>query len=229
MQHIHFQECSSTQNYFLEKRSELLEKNANTLISTSSQPEGVGRREKTWIQRENSLAFSFNITPNSVPSLTSLEVGILISKYLSSLHSISLFVKWPNDLLDFTGKKLGGIICHMQGPNSIIVGVGINYKSHLSKEYDYPIAEIETKLQDEQLKSYPRDIYQYILDNRLSNIEVVQSWNQFHFYQNKEVKITDLNHAVCGEFIGINEQGVALVKDQAGRIHKVATGSLSAV
>lgn len=114
----------------------------------------------------------------------------------SCLNKIKL--KWPNDLMIDPYSKCGGIICHMINPKKIIVGVGINLSGSIEVGEKYQAQslfqdkeEVENIFDENYSQSLPKEIYQYILDNRLSSIDVIDSWNQNCLHQNSEVLIKD--------------------------------------
>jgi hypothetical protein len=92
MHHIHLGQCPSTQDIL---KGHLLGSDfKEVLISCDRQIAGIGREGKTWIQGKNSLAFSFSLRPNPVISLTSLEIGILISRFFKTNFHQDIKLKW---------------------------------------------------------------------------------------------------------------------------------------
>ena len=225
IEHIHFQECDSTQtrleNYL--KKGKYKE---NLLVSSLFQTLGRGRHGNTWDSVENSLAISFRIKANSVLTLTSLEIGSLLCDFFNEYN---LKLKWPNDLLSEDGKKCGGILCqNISG--YIHVGIGINLgkseKFEPSDSLKFGRSGIcEINFTNEQLKETAYDLYNYILNNRLTSQNVIRKWSSHCFHLNKEVKIEDSSFSIVGEFIGIGDQGQALIKE-SGQIKKFFSGSL---
>ncbi|MCP4912672.1 MAG: biotin--[acetyl-CoA-carboxylase] ligase [Oligoflexia bacterium] len=231
MKHVHFESCESTQLY-LKKEFSSFENDENILISTSSQTQGVGRSDNKWLQTESSLAFSFSLTPNKETTLTSLEIGALLAMFFQKHCSDKIKLKWPNDLMLDPYSKCGGVICHMINPKKIVVGVGINLSGSIKVNERYQAQslyldrdEVISKFGDQYSEVVPKDIYQYILDNRLSSIDVINSWNQNCLHLNSEVIIKDGKSELEGIFLGIDELGCALIQDDE-KIHKVVSGSL---
>lgn len=231
MKHVHFESCDSTQLY-LKKEISNFEKDENILISTTSQTQGIGRSDNKWLQVESSLAFSFTLTPNKETTLTSLEIGALLAMFFQKSCSNKIKLKWPNDLMIDPYSKCGGIICHMINPKKIIVGVGINLSGSIEVGEKYKAQslfqdkeEVENIFDENYSQSLPKEIYQYILDNRLSSIDVIDSWNQNCLHQNREVLIKDGQSELKGTFLGIDELGCALIQNDE-KIHKIVSGSL---
>ena len=101
--HIHFKTLASTQDYLIH-HPELHDK--VTLVSTSQQTQGVGQYGREWDFQSGNLACSGIIATNQVPTLTSLEMSLIISEYFKDKYQIEIKTKWPNDLLTSDGKKV---------------------------------------------------------------------------------------------------------------------------
>lgn len=77
MYHHHFHSINSTQIYLKDNLDALKKNDGNILISCSHQTDGIGRRGNVWDNYENSIAMSFTFKPNTIASLTPLEIGII--------------------------------------------------------------------------------------------------------------------------------------------------------
>jgi len=226
IQHFHLDECESTQ---ISLRN-FLENNPNSqkvLFSTLFQTLGRGRAGNGWDSLDNSLAMSFKLEPNEVMTLTSLELGVLICQFFKNFN---IQLKWPNDLLTKDGFKCGGILC--QGHNgSILVGIGLNLGSSKnilpSSEFKFGRSCIDKSLvlTSDEIKDYSKELYSFIINNRLTAKEVRESWNSLSIHLNQEVFIQDQTVQESGIFVGIGASGEALL-NQKGHIKKIYTGSL---
>ncbi len=233
MVHLHFPQIDSTQDYLQDNHKELLSKDKNVLISTDLQTCGKGRMGNSWSQLDNSLAFSFSLETNPEVTLSSLEVGVLISDYLALEHQVNIKLKWPNDLLNSNGEKCGGILCNMKEGNKLIVGVGINFGKHEldqrpKEEMKFPIGFLKADilLDQNKQKDIPAKMYDYILANRLAPCNVISKWNTYNFHKEKQVIIRDTNSEIEGKFLGISKIGAAQIKDSSGKVHNLVSGSL---
>jgi len=217
MHHIHLDQCASTQEYlknYLEEGSF-----QEVIISCSEQTDGKGRQGKSWIQGSHSLAFSFSLKPNPIVSLTSLEIGVLISMFFKSKFSLDIKLKWPNDLMVQDFKKCGGILCQTY-EKYLLVGVGINLGEIDFSPKDLSIEIASLPIIGNQ-KDLPQEIYNYILQNRLSPEMTRSSWESLCAHLNREVVIENER----GFFMGIGESGELLLKTNLG-IKKIFSGSL---
>jgi BirA family biotin operon repressor/biotin-[acetyl-CoA-carboxylase] ligase len=227
IKHTHLLETKSTQ---LELRKAVAARHSRAyeplLISTNCQTEGTGRQGSSWNHYNNALAFSFTLQPSSVVTLTPLEIGVHLANYFQP----NLKLKWPNDLLNSKEEKVGGIICQLYH-DVILVGVGLNlYLSDKDKKdtpFPYPVGSIfkENNSKDEDKENLPKLIFDFILKSRLNTKELKEQWLQSCCHLNKHVTVSDHKNISKGIFIGLGENGEALIKD-GDKIGKALTGSL---
>ncbi len=222
MTHIHFDTIESTQTYLIDEHN----KGSDThLVTSKLQTQGYGRKRDRWDCYENSLSFSFKISPNPIASLTPLEIGVLLCQFFKNQGIAKLSLKWPNDILTSEGLKCGGIIANLID-NSVIVGVGINYGS--SKGGDHYKTKKGTVsnilLTQDCYKEIPLEIFKYISRNRISQ-NLTGIWNSFCSHQNQEVEILDTDTRYSGVFKGISQYGEAILETN-GEETKYSSGSL---
>lgn len=194
---------NSTQIYLKENIEDYISKDSNILISALHQSNGIGTNGRSWETLENAIAFSFTFHPNQILSLSSIEIGCLIHKFIVKEYNLSLRLKWPNDLIN-DSKKCGGIICNNTIKNMYIAGIGINISP--SQNFEYGVCPIRLDDPHEFAKSF----YNYYLNNRMQPSEIPNYWNQNCYNINKKVITEDGR-----EFIlkGINNKGEVIVKD----------------
>ena len=227
MKHSHLLECPSTQTFLKEHIEKKGWNGAPVLVSTSHQTEGRGRRQNSWFHSANALAFSLALDSHPQPMLTPLEMGSILINYFSH-HSLSL--KWPNDLVNSHGQKCGGILCSLLNDNIVVVGIGINWG-----QSDFPpfpqdamapgCIDRKKILTEQDKKNFPLDISQYIVKNRMTTEQVLQTWDEHCFHKNKQVVIRDGDDSLSGFFRGISPQGEAIIDNDGVRKH-ISTGSL---
>lgn len=222
--HEHFEKLDSTQTYLIEK---VRAKQADQfhLVSANFQSQGKGRGINSWDSYSNSLAFSFTLTPSLTPTLTPLEIAVQIGQFCKD---VNLKLKWPNDILTESGEKCGGILIQMID-DIVVVGVGLNWgesDNSLSNGYQTKKGIIYPKaISLEESKILPLEIYDFILNYRLTNDNIISEWNNMCFHLNKEVSIIDNDESTNGVFKKIGSYGEAYI-DQNDEIKKVFTGSL---
>ncbi|WP_412473883.1 biotin--[acetyl-CoA-carboxylase] ligase [Halobacteriovorax sp. YZS-1-1] len=218
MKHLHFKELPSTQL----KAIELIEEHNSILISAQKQTQGRGRRDNSWEDLENSLAFSFNISPTGKPTLLALEIAITLANYFDEDN---LSLKWPNDIYNEKGKKVIGILVNKEG-DDYIIGIGINYGPVTKSTHNnYGQLKSGHLLNEEEYKTLPEQIYKYICENRLNDHDIISKWSRLSFHINQKCKVIDGDEIITGTFEGIGEYGEALIKN-GDKIEKAYTGSL---
>lgn len=222
MQHIHLDQVASTQTHLLEEFSDIPR---HLLISCEKQTEGFGRRGSGWDSYQESLCFSCTISPNKNMSLTALEIPIIIRNFFEIEFKKDLQLKWPNDLMK-NSKKCGGIIISSTGKDNMVLGLGLNI-GKIENIESYPIAA--TSVFDIDMVFCKRNlalkIYRFILDNRLSEAEVLAAWKVHCTHIDKEVQILEDSNGSKGVFKGIGPSGQALL-DIDGNIQEFFTGTL---
>ncbi|MFZ4712703.1 MAG: biotin--[acetyl-CoA-carboxylase] ligase [Bacteriovoracaceae bacterium] len=227
MKTVHLGQCNSTQEYLKIHLDNLLIEDKDLLVSTDLQLAGKGRSGNFWHSYEGALAFSFTLTPSEVLTLTSLEVGILISRFFEEKYKKVIQLKWPNDL-QFDEGKCGGIIIQNVS-EKLIVGVGINlYQGEENKrqdEYTHSFLFGHNIFAEDFKRILPEKIYQYIIDNRLRADEIINEWNKLCVHQNQLVSFENGKHLAHGFFVGLGQSGEALIEED-GIIRSIFSGGL---
>lgn len=225
MQHLHFESCHSTQKYL----QDLLKDNDSNdfLVSCDFQDSGVGQKDKKWDCLNNTLCLSFNTNPNLVLNLTSLEIGIIICDFFKKELNTPLFLKWPNDILNSNGEKVGGIIINKSGDSRPIIGIGLNISSTENEKInEYEIkAGFIFKHYDFIKKTLAESIYNFINQNRLSPQSVRTGWVESCIHINRNVSILEADNISSGLFVGIGEYGQAQLEIDK-KIQEFYTGTL---
>lgn len=106
-----------------------------SLVIARRQTAGVGRLGRTWESPPGGLYMSLAWTyadTMTAPGPVSLSVAVGLAELITSMGAADIQVKWPNDLVDGSGNKLGGILGAFE-PRSrgcrVVMGVGINVKA----------------------------------------------------------------------------------------------------
>jgi len=223
LNHIHLKSTPSTQDYILENFEQAKE---GILVSADEQTHGKGQYDRSWKHFEGSLSFSLTLIPNKIITLTSLEIPVLLQNFLTKRFGIEILFKWPNDLLTNDGKKFGGILINRQGDNDLIVGLGLNlWPIHNTDDFLYTASGLFDQEIEFNSKELSRDIYKFILENRMESPKIIKDWNQSCIHLNKEVKIKESAQDHIGIFKGIGSNGQAML-EQHGVTKEIYTGSL---
>ena len=208
MRHLHFEKCTSTFNEFEAHYSE-----TPLLVSAERQVQGEGQYGRHWFSADQGLALTFDLPLNPTPTLTSLEVAVLLCNFFTERFQKKISLKWPNDLL-IEGKKVGGIL--IKNRNVPMVGIGINLYHNetipieLQEKFGH-LFESRLKL---NLKELHFDLCMSIRSHRLTSELVVDQWNKLCSHINQMVMIKTETKETLGQFKGINAEGAAMIDDK---------------
>ena len=135
-QHLHlYQELASTNSEAL-----LLAQAGTphgTVVVAEQQSAGRGRRTRHWFSPPNTNIYCSIVVQGIGPLLTLSEwlswvplvSALAVAEAVQTRASLSLSLKWPNDLL-FQERKVGGILCesvHLSsGTPIVVIGIGLN-------------------------------------------------------------------------------------------------------
>ncbi|MCJ7666456.1 MAG: biotin--[acetyl-CoA-carboxylase] ligase [Actinobacteria bacterium] len=131
----YFSTISSTNDYSAEliKNTRAIDLKGldGTLVLAEIQTCGRGRFRRKWLSPEGglwfSLIFTADLRPEELPNLT-LIAAFSISEALMDTYSISVDIKWPNDLY-YGEYKFGGILSELKKEGQLqimILGAGLN-------------------------------------------------------------------------------------------------------
>lgn len=224
MEHIHLKECESTQSIAIE----LLENQENFIVSCENQTKGRGQGVKHWDSLGNCISLSFDLKAAVTISLTSLELGILICQFFKAYYQKECILKWPNDILNNKKEKCGGILINNSAKSKMIAGIGINLSSNTFEVYNnyrIPAGFLFDKEFKSNKEAISYNIVQYIHQNRLSELDIVEKWNALCAHLNQEVIIFDEEKELKGYFKGIGKYGQAIIETSNGLVD-IYSGSL---
>lgn len=223
MKHIHFKEIASTQRYLCNNKHLIQHK---CLISCDQQVDGIGQYNRKWDSSKSSLCFSFSLSPNPKLALSSLELACLLVGYFKTTYGVTLKLKWPNDILTVDGRKVGGILLN-NFSGFLAVGVGLNFfNNNEDISYPTPFGYIFDQTFEFDQKSAAKKIYLYVLANRLSSQDTLQTWAINCIHINKSVTFIDGETIYKGIFIGTGKNGEALIRLKDGREVSFYSGSI---
>ncbi len=205
----------------------LIEEGANegTLVITDKQTAGKGRSGRSWLSVPGkSLTTSLILKPEIDSRLAGwfpLLTGIAIVDALNEL-GLKTKLKWPNDIM-VLGKKLGGILCESRIQGSIlewvVIGIGLNINE---QENELPADVYATSFYIESSSSIQREL---VISKILNNLELLYAtlkenkelktlskfWTERCNHVNKSVKFEADNDTQEGIFMGINNDGAAII------------------
>jgi len=111
--------CRSTMD-----EAKKLPRNGWQRVLSKRQTDGRGRRGSDWISDEGGLFATWSLDAELLeensPGLIQTSIGSVVSKVLDAN------MKWPNDIVDENGVKIGGVLVESSNNENIRVGVGAN-------------------------------------------------------------------------------------------------------
>ena len=108
--------------------------NKPLFCTTKKQTAGYGQQKRSWITNKKSAIFSlaYPLYKDFVLSgLVSLHIASLLHQTLTQLTADTLYLKWPNDIFNDSGKVAGILIEQVikKDYRAFIIGIGINRDS----------------------------------------------------------------------------------------------------
>jgi BirA family transcriptional regulator, biotin operon repressor / biotin---[acetyl-CoA-carboxylase] ligase len=213
------------------------------IVVADTQSAGRGRLGRSWHSPpEENLYFSLLLRPErpaaELPPLT-LLTGVVLARVLSML-GVAPRLKWPNDVVvEQAGKprKLVGILTEMATERDrikhVVVGVGVNVNA---TRFPEELAERATSLrlltgasQDRgALLAAIASAFEPAYDEALASGagSFLPAWRTFAALP-RPCLIERPDGTLEGVALDVDEQGALLVRDGAGRQHRVFSGELA--
>ncbi len=211
-----------------------------TLVVAEAQTHGRGRLGRAWHSPKGGLYFSLVLLPSSeVVSLPlyGLMVACVIREVIHKKSGLECMLKWPNDLL-VSNRKVCGILSELvtddERIKGLVVGAGINVNT-LPNMFPEEIRSHATSLRIETGKEHN-------LEEFLAAIVVaLESWlvecpslsNVVSVYRThcltlgKQVVARIHGTELVGIAFDIERDGSLLIRDDAGRTHRVNSGEVT--
>lgn len=138
-----------------------------TVVVAEYQSAGRGRRSRHWYSPPNTNLYCSVIVRKIGPALTLSEwlswvplvSGLAVAEAVHAITSVSLSLKWPNDLL-FDEHKVGGILCestHISAePPIVVIGIGLNVNMP-AESFPADLRQTATSLQAISRRSIDRN------------------------------------------------------------------------
>lgn len=214
-----------------------------TLVLAEQQTGGKGRLGRPWHSPKGTgIWMSLIVRPAiplpKTPQMT-LLTAVCVARTIREETGLPVKIKWPNDI--FIGdKKVCGILTELNAEsdrvNYLVIGIGLNVNS---VESDFPeeLAQVGTSLRIESGQSISRvrfiqqfcrifeETYEQFL---LEGFQPIKSeWEAYSYTIGRLVTIQTISQKLEGRAIGLNEEGVLLVEDEAGLVHKVYSADVN--
>ena len=137
----HYDELPSTQDVALE-RIRIGMARPGELVVAARQTAGRGRRGRTWVSAAGALhATAILPVPDEGWEWTGIAAALAIAQGLRAL-GVPAGVKWPNDVVDESGRKLAGLLLETAITGDLVseavLGVGVNV--------NWPLTEMPSEI-----------------------------------------------------------------------------------
>ncbi len=238
---IIFDQIDSTNSFLMPIAGQALD--SGTICIAEHQTAGKGRRGRAWVSPFGSniylsVIWRFSNGPSSICAL-SLAVGVAVVRALRQYDIEGIGLKWPNDIY-WQGKKLGGILVEVtgeaDGPCTAVVGLGLNMflPETAGKTITQDWADLRQVMPETVLS---RNHLTATLINKLISIiatydnvdftSYLDEWRSYDCLKGKMAMLYIGKQQLQGEVVGIDDQGMLLLKDMSGKIKAYASGEVS--
>ena len=113
-------ECKST----MDEAKKLPEKGWQRVI-TEKQTGGRGRKKSSWESKNQDLLATWSIGKTILKTIDPGLLQVLIGSKIANI--LNQYCKWPNDIVNIRGEKIGGILIEMDSESdNLRIGLGIN-------------------------------------------------------------------------------------------------------
>ncbi len=213
-----------------------------TLVTAEVQTAGKGRRGRTWVSPPGTGAwFSLILRPEILPayaSMLTLTAALAVAEAIEDASGLSAGIKWPNDVV-VSGKKVCGILTEMSAePDQIhyvVIGIGINVNM---TEFPEEIEKTATSLYIESgrrirrselimsvMKHMERWYRVFLNTSDLTGLK--EDYMARLVNLNRQVTVLDPRGEYRGMCLGIDDNGLLLVKREDETMEKVMSGEVS--
>jgi BirA family transcriptional regulator, biotin operon repressor / biotin---[acetyl-CoA-carboxylase] ligase len=213
-----------------------------TIVIAEEQSAGRGRMDRKWHSpKYTGIWMSIILRPKiplaKAPQLT-LIAAVAVVQAIEELTELTPKIKWPNDIL-INGRKMTGILTELQAEsdqiNSVIMGMGINVNQK-SEDFPTEIQKIATSIAIEQGSTLSRaalirsvlthleKLYTLYLEKGFYPIKLL--WESYAISIGQQIKAKTLTNVIEGKALGITDDGVLKIEDQAGEIHLVYSADI---
>jgi BirA family transcriptional regulator, biotin operon repressor / biotin---[acetyl-CoA-carboxylase] ligase len=239
---VHREEVGSTNDL----ARELADEGAphGTVVLADRQTSGRGRRGREWVSLPGanlycSIVLRPALPPERAHELT-LVAGVALAEALEG-SGVAAQLKWPNDV-EHEGRKLAGILSELHadevGLHHVVVGIGVNV--------DVPAEAFPEELRTRAtsvraITGRPASCAQVaaalfdrleewlVLHESMGFGAVLDSWRARSSTLHGEVRALVDGQVIAGVAEDVDATGALLVRDAAGKQHRIVAGEVTTV
>ncbi|EAS51152.1 biotin--acetyl-CoA-carboxylase ligase [Aurantimonas manganoxydans SI85-9A1] len=208
-------------------------------VTAERQSAGRGRRGRNWVsERGNLYASWLLIDPapltqlSNLPLVASLGVRNGLARLVAEGDTVA--VKWPNDVL-IKGRKTVGILLESErlpdGRMAVVVGCGINV-AHVPDDTPYPVTSLALEGATHDLEA----VFGAVAAEMERVLAIFAGGRGFSAIRNEWLahavgvgqpcRVNLADAVLTGRFEALDEHGLLLLRDAAGRVTAVSAGDL---
>jgi len=210
-----------------------------TVVIAASQRAGRGRDGRVWASPPGlGLYLSAVVRPPLplalVPPMT-LAIGVGVCETALAAGADAR-LKWPNDVL-VSGRKLAGVLVEAQSQggrlDAVIVGIGINLGGELPPEVEGRAITLEgagAVISREQFVGSLLGRVETWTDRYVASglPQVIAAWTA-RMQHGMLVRAVMAGAPLEGEVAGLDAEGALLLRDAAGRVHRIRSGDVDVI
>lgn len=211
-----------------------------SICAAEYQYQGRGRRGRVWRSPPASnLMVSVALRadfPNQALYAASLIAGVAVVRALQQELSVSVALKWPNDLY-IDDAKLGGILCELQGnPQDqplLAVGIGLNVSTK-PEGLDQPAVSLAehcsaTLDRNALLVAVLNQLHAVFaqLQDATGLADLLDEWRRYDCIRDRSVRLLRAQGSETVVARGVDDAGQLLVESADGRRFSVNGGEVS--
>jgi BirA family biotin operon repressor/biotin-[acetyl-CoA-carboxylase] ligase len=216
-----------------------------TVVVADTQTHGRGRRGRTWFSPSGRNIYTSMIlrpamAPSQAPQIT-LMAAVAVAKTLRRSVGIAARIKWPNDIL-VKGKKIAGILneisTEMDVVDYVVTGLGINVNVR-QNEMPGEIRRMATSILMETGEEVCRTT---LLCDLMKEFEIcyaqlktegfaaiMEQWRNLTDIIHQYVYVDVLGTCHTGTVEAVDDDGVLILRDDRGDIHRIFSGDVTRV
>ncbi len=240
---LEIHDCIHSTNAYLQEKAFVVE-NRTIVCLAEYQQAGKGRRGRTWVSPFGSNIYlsvlkHFYNGPACISGL-SLAVGVAVIRVLNKTGVENAGLKWPNDIY-WQGKKLGGILIEVggetEGPCHAVIGLGLNgyLPAKQAQSIEQPWVDLDSIMEqpfhgirNQLAAELINQILRVVNDFESTGLSpYINEWRQYDCMKGMPADLFMGDQVFRGIVEGIDEQGMILLKDDAGNIRPFASGEVS--
>ena len=238
---LHLAKVDSTQNIADKLARDGAEE--GTCVIAEKQTSGRDRKSRNWVSPfKDGIYISIILRPNLKPLhiiQIPLIAGVALVKAIEKTTNLEPSIKWPNDIF-LSGHKVAGILtevnCDIDTVHYIVLGMGINVNTHLTK-LPKEVKGIATSLSQECghevsrvdfLKNLLLELERVYGDFVANGFESIgKQWVAYNNTIGSNVTVNDGRNVFEGKAVRIDEDGFLIIQTNDGQTQRIISADVS--